>query len=245
MKRRMTMRNKEVTMKMVKKTLLCAAMVIALATMGSAHALSIGYTVDVWGPTHYPSGHTIPGDAPWGPNGYPGDTVQLATYTGTFDLTPGSTSSHKIDTLLWTIDYTYNGTNGTAADDSPPLGDWPELQFNIAIARGISFAGGASGSLSQPGLLRTNWFNDYLSLGNGSVSSFVVQGYQVDVMPLGLLEVGGSNFKGSNPWVQPNRDVMAQFTVSSAPVPEPASMALLGMGIAGLVVTRIRKRRPV
>jgi hypothetical protein len=165
----------------------------------------------------FPSDLVVPDNAPWGPDGYPGDTVELQTYTGTLDLTVGTTVQ-KINTLLWTIDYTYGGT------PEP----WPDITFDFATPRNISIDAGPAGNLNQNGHLLVNYYNDYLSLLSGSATSFVVQGYQVTVTPLGLSEVGGSNFDGNNPWVQPSRDVMAEFVVTQ--IPEPATMVLLGLG---------------
>ncbi|MFA6185675.1 MAG: PEP-CTERM sorting domain-containing protein [Phycisphaerae bacterium] len=207
---------------MKKLAAICAAVVFVMAM--TAGATTVNYTVSGWGAIQYPASTTPPANAPWGVNGYPGDTLEMVTYTGTLDLTPG-TYNLKINTLKWTIDYTYGGT---ATDP----GAWSDLSFNITAIRSISFSGGPAGSISQTGLLECTWDNDYLALNEGATSSFTVQGYQVDVTSLGLSRVGGSNFSGSNPWVQPERDVIARFDV----VPEPATMCLLGLG--GLLLRR-------
>jgi hypothetical protein len=157
--------------------------------------------------------------------------VELQRYDGTLDLTPG-TYTQKINTLLWTIDYTYGGT------PEP----WPDMLLDFVPTRGISI-GVASGSLSQVGHLRINYVNDYLSLSQGPMSTFNVQGYRVEVTPLGLSEEGGSNFDGSNPWVQPTRNVMARFDVSLAEVPEPTTLVLGGMLLAILGASRLRSSR--
>jgi hypothetical protein len=212
-----------------------AAVAVCLALAGPAAADSVNYTVFGWG-QQFPGPVTPPGGSPWGADGYPGDTVVLGFYEGTLDLTPG-TYVQQINSLQWLIDYTYAGTE--TQWDFPA--HWSELSFNIAAARSMSFDGGSSGSLSQTGLLEVNWDNDYLALSAGSTSTFFVLGYQIDVTPLGLARVGGSDFSGDNPWAQPQRDVMARFDVSEA-IPEPVTMAGLMMGIGGLV-TYVRKRR--
>jgi hypothetical protein len=190
----------------------------------SAGAATVNYTVSGWGPNQYPASTTPPEGAPWGVDGYPGDTLEMVTYTGTLDLTPG-TYNLKINTLKWSIDYTYGGTE--TQWDYPD--HWSDLSFNVNTARGMSI-GTAAGSISQTGTLDVTWFNDYLSFGNGSTTSFTVQGYRVDVTPLGLSRVAGSNLG-----VQPERDIIARFDV----VPEPATICLLGLGALGL----LRKRR--
>ncbi len=114
---------------------------------GTTHA-GISYTVDGWGPTQFPGPITPPENAPWGLNGYPGDTVELNAYTGTLDLTPG-TYVQKINTLKWTIDYTYAGT----ATDSDV---WSDLSFPVVARRSISIIihnDSPSGTLNQSGLL--------------------------------------------------------------------------------------------
>jgi hypothetical protein len=209
-----------------------AAIAVCLALAGPAAAVS--YTVSGWGPQQFPASTPPAPRSPWGPNGYPGDTVELQTYTGTLDLTPG-TSTQKINTLLWTIDYTYGGT-------ATNPGTWSDLLFIFNVDRNMTIDGVGPETLSQTGSLLCTWENDVLGFSGGSTVTFFVQGYRVDVTPLGLDYVGGSNFDGSNPWVQPSRNVMAQFDVTEAPIPEPVTMAGLMMGIGGLV-TYIRKRR--
>jgi hypothetical protein len=210
---------------MKKSMIFCLMMFLAVAI--PAGATTITYTVSGWGANQYPASITPPENAPWGVNGYPGDTLELVTYTGTLDLTPGSYDL-KINTLNWTIDYTYGGTV-TNPDD------WSDVLHNITAVRSISFSGGPSGDLSQTALLENQWENDFLTINQGATSTFIVGGFQVDVTPLGVAQFGGANFDGNNPWVQPQTDIMARFDVA---VPEPITLALLGLG--GLVVRRKR-----
>ncbi|MCX5805964.1 MAG: hypothetical protein NT010_07845 [Proteobacteria bacterium] len=207
--------------------------VLTLVCLGGiAHADNIiGYTVSGWGPTSYPAPTTPPSNAPWGTDGYPGDTLELVTYTGSLNLEPG-TYTQKINTLLWTINYTYGGT---ATDPSQEA--WRDLSFNVNASRTIYFAA-ASGSLSQTGLLEVKWDNDYLTFYNGTTISLIFQGYKVDITPLGFATVPGSNFDGYNPWVQPQGDIMARFDVSAAPVPIPPTVLLLGSSLIGLAGLR-------
>ena len=213
-----------------------ATIAVCLALAGPAAA--VNYTVAGWGPTQFLGPHAPPEGAPWGPNGYPGDTVQLVTYTGTLNLAPG-TSVQKINTLLWTVDYTYAGTDDDWTNDA--TGDWLQLQFPINAARKMSFVGGCAGSLSQTGLLEVLWSNDYLAVNAGSTSTFFIPGYQIDVTPLAVARKAAV-FPSGPPWVQPSRDMTAQFVVTEVPIPEPVTMAGLMLGI-GSVVTYVRKRR--
>jgi hypothetical protein len=172
--------------------------VLAPATVLAA---TVSYTVDGWGPTQYPGPVTPPAGAPWGQNGYPGDTLELLTYTGTLDLTPGS-YTQALNTLAWTIDYTYGGT---ATDWSESA--WSDLFFNVNAVRNISF-GAVQGSLTQTGTLESTWNYDSLTLNAGHGIALLVQGQRVDITPLGCGPTESGNLG-----VQPSCDVMARFDV--------------------------------
>ena len=211
------------------KLVSAAALVLsAFCVGGTAQAQSVSYSVSGW-QQQFPASVTPPADAPWGPAGYPGDTVTFAKYTGTLDLTVG-TSVQKVNSLLWNIDYTYGGT---ATDPNA----WSDVSSNINAARNISFDGGPSGSLNQTGTLLNTWENDYLTFNQGSTTSFVVQGYQVKVTALGLA-TSGTNFDGTNPWSQPGGDMYATFTVTAVPEPETFAMLLSGLGLMGFIGRR-------
>ena len=124
------------------KKLLAVVLVglFALVVASPASADTISITVGGTGPLQFPSSVTPPANAPWGVNGYPGDTVELTGTTFDLELTPG-TSIHKINTLLWTVDYTYGGT---ATDPSA----WADLFFDFNLSRTISLG---ADPLQQPG----------------------------------------------------------------------------------------------
>ena len=195
----------------MKRSNMMINVIIILFAFSVTASADISFTVLGWGPNQYPASITPPENAPWGIDGYPGDTLEMVAYTGTLDLTPG-TYYMKINTLKWTIDYTYGGTT-TDPDD------WSDVLHNITAIRSISFDGGPSGSLSQTALLENQWENDFLTINEGSTTSFSVGGFYVYVTPLGLVRTGGSNFSGDNPWVQPERDITAQFVIT--PIPHP------------------------
>lgn len=204
------------------------AWLAGLAFALDAHALSITYTVDGWGPQSFPGPVPPPANAPWGPAGYPGDTVQLEGLANTVDLPVGSTIL-QINTLLWTIDYTYAGT---ATDPN----EWSNLSFAFDASRSMNL-NGVAGNLSQAGTLDVTWENDYLALAAGPMLSFLLNGYTVQVTPLALDRAGGSDFSGGNPWTQPSRGVMARFDV--APVPEAdATAGLLVLALFGAAALR-------
>ena len=212
------------------KTISVAAAILGMALATPTAAVTVNYTVGGWGPMQFPSAVTPPVGAPWGPNGYPGDSVELQGYTGTLDLIPG-TYVLKINTLLWTIDYTYGGT----ADcwDYPAC--WSELSFAVNAPRSITVHT-ANGALAQTGLLECNWDNDYLAFNGGSTVSFIISGVLVHVTPLAIARGGAFWEKASIlstqspqetmceiPCSQPGRDVWAQFVVEGVVAVEPTT----------------------
>ena len=185
---------------------------IALAIAGLAiawpvYATTVSYTVDGVAAQQFPGPVTPPANAPWGTDGYPGDTVEVQTYTDSIDLVPG-TVTQKVNTLLWTVDYTYAGT---ATDPNA----WSDLSFFPDVSRNMTI-GSDTHNLAQSGSLEVTWETDYLSFNAGSTTSFYVDGYRIDVA---LLAVPSASAGGSSgpPWVQPGRDMMARFTIALIP----------------------------
>ena len=201
--------------------------VASLALAWPACAGVISYTVNGVAAQQFPGPVTPPSNAPWGTNGYPGDTVAVQAYTGSIDLVPG-TVTQKVNTLLWTVDYTYAGT---ATDPNA----WSDLSFTPDVSRSMTI-GSDTHNLTQSGSLQVTWDTDYLSVDAGSATSFYVDNYRIDVTLLAVpsASAGGS---GNAPWVQPGQDMMAQFTIVE--VPEPATMSLLALG--GLAILRRKK----
>lgn len=198
------------------KAIRAAAAILAMAlAFPAAAAVTVTYTVGGVGPMQYPASTPPPPTAPWGPEGYPGDTVEFQACTGTLDLVPG-THVLKINTLLWTIDYTYGGT----ADDPNA---WSDLSFGVDAPRSITVHT-SQGALAQTGLLEATWEDDYLSFGGGSSVTLIVEGdagvfYSVQVTPLALARVGafsGWPDKCDFPCSLVGRDMMAEFVVDLA-----------------------------
>jgi hypothetical protein len=214
----------------MKKLIAICAVVFFVLTVSAG---AVSYSVGGW-TNQYPAPTNPPLDAPhvvdgWG---YPGDTVTLAGDSGSFDLVDGASYTLKINTLLWGVDYTYNGTE--TAWDYPA--NWPDLTFAIDATRSITI-GTATGNISQAGTLLTTYFDDSLSFAAGTMVSLYVadsgQFYRVDVTALSLPVANVTNFNGyidppAGGFAQAPRDVMATFVVTQ--VPEPATMLLFGLG---------------
>ena len=205
-------------------------------------AVVVSLSVDGVATQQFASSVTPPADAPWGVDGYPGDAVTIQSYTSTFDLTQGTTIQ-KVNSLLWTVDYTYGGT---ATDPNA----WSDLSFDVNALRQIHI-GTETATLTQFGELNASWDNDYLGFSSGSTVSLITQGYKVDITPLAISSAGATNFDGSNPWAQPSQDLYAQFTVTAVPglvaAPEPGGIAaligLVGFTCGSSAVSRLRMKR--
>ncbi len=233
---------KKQTMKTLFKTL--GVLIYAgLALTLPASAVLVDYSVDGVAAQQFASPVTPPADAPWGVSGYPGDTVALESYKGTFDLTVGTTTQ-KLNSLLWSVNYTYGGT---ATDPNV----WNDVSFTLSAGRTLHIGDGTA-LLDQSGSLTAGWDNDYLGLSEGSTVTLFTQGYQIDITPLAVPASGASNFDGNNPWEQPAQDIYARFVVTEAPgglvaAPEPGSiLALAGLALISCgspVVSRLRSKK--
>jgi len=216
---------------------LVRAAILAVALHVSAYAqadITINYSVSGFGPTSYPGSVTPAPDAAWGPDGYPGDTVELGAYSGTLTLTPG-TSVHEINTLLWNVDHTYGGTGISGQDDED---HWTDLLFNINAARSITLDG-STGTLNQQGQLGVTWYTDTLSFDTGATTSIFVDGYRVDITPLPFTPTDAGDL---GPQFDPAATMWAQFDVT--PVPEPGALVAWSiLGTLGLAMTGWRRVR--
>lgn len=210
---------------------------LALLVLASpALGLTINYDIGGTGPMQFPADTQPPDNAPWGPDGYPGDTVEFEGYVGSVTLEVGETVIQKINTLHWIIDYTYGGT-----EDDPD--DWSDLQFPFDAERSVALNGVASGAIDQEGLLEVTWFNDYLTIYEGPSRYFFLDRYRLEITPLGLARQGGTNFNGGNPWTQPDRDVMGQFALTEVPEPSTLMTGSLLLGMLGSARLFLRRRR--
>ena len=111
------------------------------------------------------------------------------------------------------------------------------------MTRSLSFGGGPVGSISQTGLLRVTWDDDYLSLNAGGTSTFFVPGYQIDVTPLAVAEtnvLSAPGFPFGTPWIQADQDVTAQFVVTAVPEPSTLVLVLTAATVVGVGAWRRR-----
>jgi len=225
----------------LKKTFAGVLALAGFALALPAHAVVVSYTVDAVAPLQLAAADAPPADAVLGPNGYPGDTISLQAYTGTFDLTVG-TSIQKINTLDWTVNNTWEGTDANHWD----------VPSTFTLSRQIQIGAGTA-ILTQTGLLTATWETDYLHLDTGSTATLYTQGYRIDITSLATPDGGSPNLSGDSPWIQPTQDIYAQFTVTEASgiaaAPEPGSIAAL-MGLATLslgssAISRVRSKKRV
>ncbi len=211
-------------MKTALATIIAAAAILGLTLVSPAAAETVSYTVGGYSGQFPGPVNPAPEGAPFGSLGYPGDIVDLQTYTGALDLVPG-TYILKINTLLWTINYTYAGTEDCWA--WPDC--WPELEFNLNLPRSMS-VGTTNGNLDQTGLLEVDWDDDYVSFASGSTTAFSVGTYLVRVRPLALDRTSGLNSApmrqspperipcNDPPYLHPPIDIYAEFVVERADV---------------------------
>lgn len=158
-------------------------------------------------------------------NGYPSDTVEIQSYTGTLDLTPG-TVIQQVNTVAWTVDYSASG-------NSPGT-------FTAAVpaTRDIHFSA-VTGTLSQNGTLSVLPSADTLAFALGSTTTLTVNGWLVSITPLAL-----------GPWVRSSlgtatAPLTAEFVISQTPLPAALPLFATGLGSLGLLGWRRKKKAAV
>lgn len=211
------------------------AVACGLAAAGSAQAQIIGLSgIDVssqagssgWLTADFTSGSSV------GSAGTAGIEVQ-ATSSGGYGYTyfdfGGSAPSINADSTQVTLTFTING--------DPSGYNWLGVPLNLNDGSGApQYAGVYSGS-GNPG-------NPANAVWNGNTASIT---YALNATQLTAIQTGSDVLYGFNTGVDPsgvpaNYDItFNSLTFSPAPVPEPATLALFGLGAVGLLTVRRRK----
>jgi hypothetical protein len=203
----------------MKKTLLSTFAILGVSVL-TASAITIGYSVDGWGPVTYSNG-VYQGQQ------QPGDTVELLPYSDlALDLPANTPVTGKINTLSLKVNYT-----------------WPSEQVPITVNRNMTMSLVIAG-LTQNGLF-DSWFTystlDSLWLYGGGTTTFDLgaQG-SVDVTPLSASIAAATNGNYLT-------DVNATFVwhpTSGPNVPDGGTtLVLLGGALTGLGALRPKLRR--
>ncbi len=240
----------------MKKHLLAAAVLAAIAT-GSAHAYTVDATV-AW--TGYTGAHVATGANGTLTTGtlLNDPTLQVdankTSYGLSFNIGAAPTiAGYTFDHIEWFA--TGNTFAGGSATSNNPSGSLIEDLSSITRLRvGTTWAGSQLGStfseatgsfLGNPTSLG---FNDTLSLGDdqdslstGWLSNNALTIYALASAADSFTSDGNSDASFSN---YVNVGVQARYVYTQDPpvtVPEPASMALVGLGMMGLAAIRRRK----
>jgi hypothetical protein len=211
------------------------AVACGLAAAGSAQAQSIGLSgIDVssqggyggWLTASFFSGSSV-GSA--GTDGVEVVAPVSGGFGGTYLDLGGSGVPINANSTQVTLTFT---VNGTASDYN-----WLSAEFNPndgSSADYLTYSGSGN-----PG-------NPAGAVWNGNTASLT---WDLTPAELGVVQGGSAVLYGFNIGVNPavvdntpNIDItFNSITYSAAPVPEPAAMALLGLGVSGLLIFRRRK----
>ena len=235
---------------------------VSIATKGLSLPGQYTVSVDVWG--NYIGGTSI---AASGSNGSTGAAVGVGT-SGTslqyiaandgllmesfHDNGGGANQAYRVYTDAThpnptTAPYWAAGTGASSATFSDPY--YSFLTSQTAPAAQVTLSPSTQGGSTPAGVMGFAWHTMTITQDGVNVT-WGIDGHTITTVPDSALTFGGSqvslgaddtglsgNSAANNQLL--NADIWDNFTISE--VPEPASISLLGLGVAGLLLARRRK----